>query len=139
MFQADELLLALRDAHVRFVVIGGIAVGVHGHVRATKDLDIVPDPKSENVARLSSLLRELEAVGPRLGSPHSGAVQGEAGQGLRESRPRAGRSRWRPIYRRVSLSTFVILAVAPEAQIDSRGFDAAVRRAVERFGQLELD
>jgi hypothetical protein len=40
MFQADELLLALREVHVRFVVIGGIAVGVHGHVRATKDLDI---------------------------------------------------------------------------------------------------
>jgi hypothetical protein len=33
----------------------------------------------------------------------------------------------------------VILAVAPEAQIDPRGFDAAVMRAAERFGQLELD
>jgi hypothetical protein len=32
MFQADELLLA----DVRFVVIGGIAVGVHGYVRATR-------------------------------------------------------------------------------------------------------
>jgi len=61
MFQADELLLALREAHVRFVVIGGIAVGVHGYVRATKDLDIVPDPEPENVTRLSSLLRELDA------------------------------------------------------------------------------
>src|ERR1700677_115696 len=61
MFQADELLLARREAHVRFVVIGGIAVGVHGYVRATKDLDIVPDPEPENVTRLSSLLRELEA------------------------------------------------------------------------------
>jgi hypothetical protein len=48
-------------------------------------------------------------------------------------------TRWRPIYRRVSPSTFVILAVAPEAQIDSRGFDADVRRAVERFEKLELD
>jgi len=61
MFQADELLLALREAHVRFVVIGGIAVGVHGYVRATRDLDIVPDPEPENLARLSSLLRELDA------------------------------------------------------------------------------
>ena len=26
MFQADELLLALRDAHVRFAVVGGITV-----------------------------------------------------------------------------------------------------------------
>jgi hypothetical protein len=37
MFQADELLLTLRRADVRFI-IGGIAVGVHGYVRATKDL-----------------------------------------------------------------------------------------------------
>jgi hypothetical protein len=95
-------------------------------------------PPEEKVAMLHAV-EKLEVVGPRLGSPHSSAVQGEAGQGLRELRPRAGRSRWRPIYRRVSPSTFVILAVAPEAQIDSRGFDAAVRRAVERFGQLEVD
>jgi hypothetical protein len=39
----------------------------------------------------------------------------------------------------VSPSTFVILAVAPEAQIDSRGFGAAVQRAVARLGQLEQD
>src|ERR1700742_2882776 len=89
-------------------------------------------PPEEKVAMLHAV-QKLEAAGPRLGSPHSSAVQGDAGQGLRELRPRAGRSRWRPIYRRVSPSTFVILAVAPEAQIDSRGFDAAVRRAVERF------
>ena len=95
-------------------------------------------PPEEKVAMLHAV-QKLEAVGPRLGSPHSSAVQADAGQGLRELRPRAGRSRWRPIYRRVSPSTFVILAVAPEAQIDSRRFDAAVRRAVERFGQLELD
>jgi hypothetical protein len=62
MFQADELLLALRDAEVRFVVIGGIAVGVHGYVRATKDLDIVPDPRPENLTRLASLLRGLDAA-----------------------------------------------------------------------------
>jgi hypothetical protein len=61
MFRADELLLALGEAHVRFVVIGGIAVGVHGYVRATKDLDIVPEPEFENLTRLSSLLRELDA------------------------------------------------------------------------------
>jgi hypothetical protein len=95
-------------------------------------------PPEEKVAMLHDV-QKLEAVGPRLGSPHSSAVQGDAGQGLRELRPRAGRSRWRPIYRRVSPSTFVILGVAPEAQIDPRGFDPAVRRAVERFGQLELD
>jgi hypothetical protein len=61
MFQADELLLALVCAEVRFVIIGGIAVGVHGYVRATKDLDIVPDPALENLTRLAYLLREINA------------------------------------------------------------------------------
>jgi hypothetical protein len=61
MFQVDELLLALIRADVRFVVIGGVAVGVHGYVRATKDLDIVPDPDLANLTRLARLLRELEA------------------------------------------------------------------------------
>ena len=82
---------------------------------------------------------KLEAAGPRLGHPHSSAVKGELGQGFRELRPRAGRSRWRPIYRQVNPSTFVIFAVGPEVEIDSRGYRTAVARAVERFGQLEVD
>ena len=95
-------------------------------------------PAHEKVAMLHAA-QKLEAAGPRLGHPHSSAVRGEVGQGFRELRPRAGRSRWRPIYRRVNPSTFVIFAVGPEAEIDSRGYDAAVARAVERFAQLEVD
>jgi len=95
-------------------------------------------PAREQVA-MRHAVEKLEAAGPRLGHPHSSAVQGETGQGLRELRPRAGRSRWRPIYRRVSPSTFVIFAVGPEAQIDKRGFDAAIGRAVARSENLELD
>ena len=83
--------------------------------------------------------QKLEAAGPRLGHPHSSAVQGERGKGLRELRPRAGRSRWRAIYRRVSPSTFVIFAVGPEAGIDRRGFDRAVARAAVRAEELDVD
>lgn len=57
----EGLLAALEQAGVRFVVIGGFAVGAHGYPRATKDLDIVPDPDPENLARLASLLPELNA------------------------------------------------------------------------------
>lgn len=46
---------------VEYVVIGGIAVQVHGHRRTTKDLDIVPDPSAENAERLAAALAELEA------------------------------------------------------------------------------
>jgi hypothetical protein len=52
---------------------------------------------------------------------------------------RAGRSRWRPIYRQVTPDTFVIFAVGPEAQIDQGGFDAAVGRAAKRVDDVELD
>lgn len=51
---------ALVEAEVRFVLVGGLAVGVHGVVRATRDLDIVPDPEPGNLARLAGLLVRLE-------------------------------------------------------------------------------
>ena len=61
MFAPDDLLLTLTNAEVEFVVIGGVAVGVHGFIRATKDLDIVPDPAPENLARLARVLTEINA------------------------------------------------------------------------------
>jgi|SRR5215831_7771557 len=67
MFEPDDLLLALTRAQVSFVVIGGVAVGVHGFTRATKDLDIVPDPAPDNLERLARLLSELEAQHVGLG------------------------------------------------------------------------
>jgi len=60
MFRADEPL-ALARADVRFVIIGGIAVGVHGYVRATRHLDIVPDPDRANLVQLAHLLAEINA------------------------------------------------------------------------------
>ncbi len=94
-------------------------------------------PPEEKVA-MEHAVAKLKAAGPRLTHPHSSAVQGTAGKGCRELRPRAGRSRWRPIYRRATPDTFVIVAVAPEAQIDQRGFDAAVARAAERYAQIDF-
>jgi hypothetical protein len=45
------LLRALVDADIRFVVIGGIAVAAHRVVRATEDVDIVPEPEGANLTR----------------------------------------------------------------------------------------
>ena len=55
------LLGALATHRVEFVIIGGFALAAHGYVRATKDIDIVPDPVPANLGRLASALRELEA------------------------------------------------------------------------------
>ena len=58
------LLGALVHHEVRFVVIGGVAVAAHGYVRATQDLDVVPDPSVENTRRLATALAALEATFP---------------------------------------------------------------------------
>lgn len=60
-FAPDELMEALVTAGVHFILIGGLAVGVHGAVRATRDMDIVPDPDPGNLSRLAAVLRELGA------------------------------------------------------------------------------
>lgn len=58
------LLQVLDDHSVRFVVIGGVAVGAHGYVRSTQDLDIVPEPSKENADRLARALAALESSLP---------------------------------------------------------------------------
>jgi predicted nucleotidyltransferase len=63
------LLECLRDADVDFVLVGGLAVNAWGYLRATRDVDLVPDPSPENLARLDALLVELGGkveVGDRL-------------------------------------------------------------------------
>ena len=55
-------LLRTLDAHgVEFVIIGGIAVGLHGHARATKDLDSMIEPSAANVARLWAISEDVDA------------------------------------------------------------------------------
>ena len=62
MLDADALLRRLTAAGVGYIVVGGFAVIAHGVVRATKDLDICPDPAQENLARLARLLGDLHAT-----------------------------------------------------------------------------
>lgn len=50
----DALLGRLTEAEVRFVVVGGLALGAWGVVRGTKDCDIVPDPDAANLDMLSA-------------------------------------------------------------------------------------
>jgi predicted nucleotidyltransferase len=55
----QELLARLIEADVRFVLVGGLAVNAWGYLRATRDVDVVPDPAPENLERLEAVLREL--------------------------------------------------------------------------------
>jgi hypothetical protein len=66
-FDLRALLEALHEREVRFVVIGGVAVGAHGFVRGTEDLDLVPDPDPENLQRLAVALGDLDSTLPTVG------------------------------------------------------------------------
>ena len=66
-----ERIFAALDAHrVDYVVVGGIAVQVHGHVRMTNDLDLIPSPTPTNLKRLAETLNELQARVLNPGSKH---------------------------------------------------------------------
>jgi hypothetical protein len=66
-FSARELLSALLDAGVAFVIVGGLAAQAHGSPLITEDLDICHDLDRENLERLAAVLAELSAV--RRGMP----------------------------------------------------------------------
>ncbi len=53
------LCRALQREDVRYVLIGGFAVILHGFVRATKDVDLLIDPSVENVRALKRAMADL--------------------------------------------------------------------------------
>jgi uncharacterized nucleotidyltransferase DUF6036 len=55
-----DLLSVFNDHGVEFLVVGAHALAAHGHVRATKDLDVWVRPEPANAKRV---VRALEAFG----------------------------------------------------------------------------
>jgi hypothetical protein len=53
------VLKALKDHEVDYVLVGGVAVNLHGILRATEDMDIFVKPDAENVDRLKQALQEV--------------------------------------------------------------------------------
>jgi len=58
---AERILIALAEHHVDYVIVGGLAVQTHGHVRTTVDVDVYPRPEPRNLQRLADALNELDA------------------------------------------------------------------------------
>jgi hypothetical protein len=58
--EIELLLTKLSEAGVRFVVVGGVAVVLHGYLRATADLDLVIGLDQPNV---DAALRTLDDLG----------------------------------------------------------------------------
>ena len=58
---AERILEALSRYGVDYVIVGGLAVQTHGHVRTTVDIDVYPRPEPGNLARLAAALNALDA------------------------------------------------------------------------------
>jgi acylphosphatase len=65
----DEIIRVLRAfeaAGLEYVLIGAAAMGIHGVVRATEDLDVLIRATAENVERLQRALRQAYDDDPRI-------------------------------------------------------------------------
>ncbi|MFV2012417.1 MULTISPECIES: type II toxin-antitoxin system RelE/ParE family toxin [unclassified Micromonospora] len=92
-------------------------------------------PAVERVA-IGHAVDKLVAIGPNLGYPHSSDIK--TATSLRELRPRAGRSRWRALYRQVG-NAYVLGAIAPEASVNPRAFWKAIAAAEKRIDEVKGD
>lgn len=54
-----EFIQSLNDNHVRYLVIGGYAIALHGYPRYTKDIDIWIDMSPENAAKMVRALKQF--------------------------------------------------------------------------------
>jgi hypothetical protein len=62
------LIRALADGGVEGILVGGVAATIHGSARLTRDVDVVYSRRTDNLARIVSVLGPFE---PYLrGAPH---------------------------------------------------------------------
>ncbi|MFV0427614.1 MAG: nucleotidyl transferase AbiEii/AbiGii toxin family protein [Beutenbergiaceae bacterium] len=60
-----DIATAFEQADVDYVIVGGMAVVLHGHTRMTVDIDLALDLETENLTRALDLLQGL-GLRPRL-------------------------------------------------------------------------
>jgi hypothetical protein len=94
-------------------------------VDAVNELVTAVKSKDANRSIFNAVLK-LREMGERLAPPHMKSLQGTTASGLRELRPKQGKSDWRAIYWRAG-SVYVILAVDRHANFQSLLTRASVR------------
>ncbi|MFO8073469.1 MAG: hypothetical protein R6V85_16515 [Polyangia bacterium] len=76
-----EILVALSQREVEYVLVGGMAAVLHGAPLTTQDIDVVHERSDENVERLLAFLERVNAryrgqPGGRILSPTADALRG---------------------------------------------------------------
>ena len=117
--EIERLLTELSDAGIRYLVVGGVAVVLHGYVRATADLDLVIDLEPENIRRALQLLKD-RGFHPRPPVPLEAFADGAERKRWIEERDLKVFSLWHPRLPGLEVDIFVE---------EPFPFDEAYRRA----------
>ena len=73
----NEILFALTDAEVEFIVGGGVAAVLHGVERVTLDIDLALDMEPANVEKFLQVMQQL-GLRPRVPVPARDLMSSEA-------------------------------------------------------------
>ena len=102
----EAIVRALNDAHVQYLIVGGLAVNAHGYVRLTRAVDIVLALTPENAALgLHTLLK----IGYRLGIPATPEELADSAtrEDWRQSKKMIALKLWSDEHRRTPVDIFV--------------------------------
>jgi hypothetical protein len=89
----DEIVRVLRafeDAGLEYVLIGATAMGLHGLVRATEDVDLFIRATAENIERLRTALRDAYDGDPHIDEISTADLLGDFDTVEAETRDIAG-------------------------------------------------
>ncbi len=102
----EEVVRALNDAGVRYIIVGGVAVNAHGFVRMTRDLDLVIQLDRQNIIDgLNSLL----GIGYQMAIPASVGdfANPETRDEWKNERNMIVLKLWSDIHRRTPIDVFI--------------------------------
>lgn len=78
--ERDELLrvlAAFERGGVEYILIGATAMGLHGVIRATEDVDVLVRPTADNLERLRAALKEAYPDDPHVDEIRSDDLMGD--------------------------------------------------------------
>ena len=55
----EEEIKAINKSKIKYLVVGGVAVNLHGLVRMTRDLDLMIDINEDNLQKFVSLMNKI--------------------------------------------------------------------------------
>lgn len=104
--RVEWVLTPLEQAGVRYLVVGGVAVVLHGHLRTTLDLDLVVQLEPDNLERALTVFGDL-GFQPQVPLPLRSFADPQARETWRREKNMTVFSLWHPSHPGFALDLFV--------------------------------